>query len=99
MIVLVAATAEQLQVEVTTPADPSSIAPEFAVGVGSAAGSWVSGTWINSWDPSTRKIVALSPLVGTGQALNVSALPDWKLWIRWHVGTEIPERVLPMQVV
>ena len=87
-------TAEKIPVEVTTSSDPTGTPPDFAVG---AVGvndpvTWVAGTWVGTWDTTTGRATALSPLVGAGQALAVTGIgATWRMWIRWRlVGGETP---------
>lgn len=100
MITIESTTAEKLQVEITTTADPTAGAVEFAVGTGNDPGSWVAGTWVGTWDSTTGKATALTPLVGSGQVLPVVGATQYRLWARWHVGAEVPVRVASvLQVV
>jgi hypothetical protein len=87
-------------VEITTTADPTGGVIEFAVGTGTDPSAWVAGSWASGWDSTTGKATALTPLLGTGQALAVAGGTPYKLWARWHVGTEVPVKVASvLQVV
>ena len=104
MLNIESATAEKLQVTITTTADPTAGAVEFAGGTGNDPGTWVAGTWASTWDSTTGQATALTPLLGAGQALAVAGgtpggVP-YRLWARWHVGAEVPVRVASvLQVV
>lgn len=93
MITLESTTAEKVQVVITTVADPTAGAVEFAIGTGNDPLTWVAGTWAGTWDSTTGKATALTPLIGAGQPLTVTGANDYRLWARWHVGTETPVRV------
>lgn len=87
-------TAEKIPVEITTSSDPTATPPDFAVG---AVGindpvTWVAGTWSGTWDTTTGRATALSPLVGAGQALPVTGVgATYRMWVRWHLlGGETP---------
>ena len=101
MLTIESTTAEKLQVTITTTADPTSGAVEFAVGTGTDPLNWQAGTWVSgSWDATTGTARALTPLLGAGQVLAVAGGSQYRLWTRWHVGTEVPVRVASvLQVV
>jgi hypothetical protein len=85
-------TAEKLPVLITTSADPTGSLPEFALTTSGDPSTWVDGEWDGAWSSTTGKIQALTPLVGDGQALDVTDGVDYDLWARWVVGTETPVR-------
>lgn len=97
-------TAEKIAVEVTTTSDPTATPPDFALattGVNDPV-TWVAGTWSGTWDTTTGRATALSPLVGAGQSLAISGIGAvYRLWVRWHlVGGETPVYVAgTLQVV
>lgn len=88
-------TAEKMPYLITTSSDPSAAAPEFAVTTSGDPSTWVEGEWTGeAWSPTDGQIRALTPLVGAGQALAITAGTQPYLWIRWTVGTETPVRLL-----
>lgn len=93
MIDIESATSEKLQVVITTVSDPTGGVVEFAVGEGSDPTGWVAGTWSGTWDTTTGRAVAITPLLGASQPLAITGGTVVRLWVRWHVGTEVPVRV------
>lgn len=93
LIQLPSTTREKLPVEITTTADPTGALPEFAVTTTSDSdgATWVDGEWDGAWSTSTGKINAKTPLVGAGQALDLTVEVDYYLHARWVIGTEQPE--------
>lgn len=88
-------TAEKLPYVVTTSSDPSAAPPEFALTITGDPSTWVEGEWTGgAWQPTDGKIRALSPLLGDGQDLDVTAGTRPYLSIRWTVGVETPVRLL-----
>jgi hypothetical protein len=86
-------TAEKLQVEISTVADPTAGAVQFAVTQGHDPTSFQAGNWVvGSWDPSTGTAVALTPLLGAGQTLAVTE-GIWRLFAKWSVAGETPVRL------
>lgn len=86
-------TREQLPVFIETPADPTAgPAPEFALTIDEPT-TWVAGVWAGAWNPATKEVPALTPLVGAGQALPV-AEGDYDLYARWTNGAERPIRLV-----
>jgi hypothetical protein len=84
-------TAERLKVVVRTTSDPTGIAPDFSV-AGSDAddpGSWVAGQWSGAWDDETGVVTAETPVMGDGEALDVT-VGEYSLWVRWTVPGEVP---------
>ena len=90
MLTIESATAEKLQVEITTPGDPTGGVVDFALIVAGEPSVWVAGTWSGSWDPVTGRVLALTPLVGATGALPVVGGADYFLYSRWRVGVETP---------
>jgi len=87
-------TKEKLPVIIETPADPTAgPAPEFALTLDDPT-TWVAGEWAGTWSATTRKVDALTPLIGVGQALPAAAGEDRDLYARWTLGTERPIRLV-----
>lgn len=86
------ASSEKRLATITTTADPTGQAVEFAVGQGQSPSAWVAGSWVSSsWDGTAAR--ALTPLMGQGAALDLAARGVWKVWVRWRVGTEVVVRL------
>jgi hypothetical protein len=61
------------------------IRPYLATGAG-----WATGSWSGGWDSTTGKAVALTPMIGAGQPLDVMRGNDYRLSARWHAGAAVP---------
>lgn len=84
-------TSEKLPAIITTSGDPTVLAPDFALTTGTTEPStWVAGEWTGTWSDTTGEVNALSPLVGDGETLAVTAGVEYDLWARWTLGTETP---------
>lgn len=85
-------TKEKLPFTVTAPGDPTGNPPQFALTTTTTQPTWpgVAGEWVGSWSTTTGTAEALTPLIGAGQALDVTPGVDYDLWIRPTVGTEQP---------
>ena len=85
-------TTEIMEVPIVSRLDPTGGAVEFqmtAHNVTSPTGSWTAGSWNGSWNSTTGKVTALSPIIGSGSfALTEGTL--YKLWVRWTIGSENP---------
>lgn len=92
IITIDSSTAEKIPVTIATVADPTGGDVEFALAAGTNPTTWVAGEWDGSWSAANGRVSALSPLVGSGQALDTDGETDWSLWVRWTVGTEVPVR-------
>jgi len=95
VITIDSSTAERVPVTIATSADPTGGDVEFSLTTGASPTVWVAGTWDGSWNATTGRVSALSPLVGDGQDLDTDTdgVSDWSLWVRWTVGTEVPVRL------
>lgn len=90
MITIESTTSQKLQVTITTTADPTAGVVDFAMITTGEPSTWVAGTWVGSWDSTTGKATALTPLIGVAGALPVVGGQDYRLYPRWRVGVEIP---------
>lgn len=93
MLTIESTTIERLQVEVTTSSDPTGNPPEFAVSTSSEPGAFANGSWVGSWNTTTGKIMAQTPLLGAGQSLDVADGSTYRLYARWTVGDQTPTTV------
>ena len=90
-MVIQSETAEFLKATIETDVDPSAGTPQWAFTSGDRAtpGSWVDGQWSSSgWDSDTKRIVALSPLAGSGQAADLTEGNTYWAHLRFPVGSE-----------
>lgn len=92
MRTLESAAAKRYLVTIETPADPTGSAVEFAVvpATATSPSSWVAGNWQSAWSSTTSRVQALTPLIGTGQALNVTEGQDYRVYMRWQAGGDTP---------
>ena len=93
MITIEAGTAEKLAVPITTVADPTSTPPQFNLATSDTPGAFVAGTWATTWNSTTGAATALTPLVGSGQALTVAAGTDYRLHVKWTAAGETPIKI------
>lgn len=95
--------AEKLLAEIITDSDPTSeAAPEFSIttGLRDDPGSWVAGSWVSgSWVEKTNRADAVSPVMGSGQALDVTEGNQYNLWMRWTIGGQTPVLLLGVIIV
>ena len=78
-----------MQVEVSTPADPTGDPIEFAFTQGGVdASSWTVGAWVGSY--ADGKAQAISPLLPSSGSTVTLAKGRWRVWVRWTVGSETP---------
>ena len=91
MITIESTTKEKRPYDVTAPGDPTGVAPAFALTTTTTQPTtWVNGEWFTTWSPTTGRATALTPLIGAGQALDVTPGTDYDLWIRPTIGPEQP---------
>lgn len=91
VITLESTTKEKRPYEVTAPSDPTGTLPAFALTTTTTQPTtWVNGEWVGTWSSTTGKATALTPLMGAGQALDLTPGVDYDLWIRPTVGSEQP---------
>lgn len=94
---LESATAEALRVTVVSRADPTGTNPNFEMLVHTATsptGTWSAGTWDGSWDPVSGEVSAITPVIGTGQTLDLTENQFHKLWMQWTHGSETPVKLV-----
>jgi hypothetical protein len=86
-----AASKESLNVPLVVSADPTGDVPQFALSAAgaSAPGSFVNGAWSGTWDPTTQRVLALTPLIGGAAALVITAGNDYDLWARITAVSEV----------
>jgi hypothetical protein len=78
-----------MQVEVSTPADPTGDPIEWAFTQGGAQPtSWTVGAWVGSY--ASGKVQAISPLLPSATSTVTLAPGRWTVWVRWSVGSETP---------
>lgn len=83
--------AEKIPVTINTSSDPTGSSVSFALTTtATEPSSFQNGEWSGTWNTTTGKIDALTPLAGNGQTLDVTPGTDYFLWARWTVGTETP---------
>ena len=89
-----------MQVEVTTPADPTGDPIEWAftpAGSTVEPSSWTVGAWVGSY--ADGKVQAISPLLPSAGSTVTLAEGRWTVWVRWSVGSETPvERAFQLLV-
>lgn len=98
MITIESSGSRRLPVKARTEENPTGTAPQFCVTTGERANptAFVSGgSWTTAWNSRTRRVDALTPLIGAGQALNVEPGKVYDLWIRYTTpsGAAPEERV------
>ncbi len=93
-IELESSSAERIPVDWTTPADPTGAFPAFVLATSSdlSGAVWVNGTWDTTY--TNGQATALTPLIGDGQALDVTGGVDYYLYGRCTVGVETPVRLI-----
>lgn len=87
-------TAEKIPVPIVTSADPTGTLPRFRITQGGTDPVWLAapeGEWLNTWDPGTGEITALTPLIGNGQTLDVDQGNDYSLYLQWDIPGTPPE--------
>ena len=80
-------------VTITTSDDPTGNAVEFAAVLpadASPIAAFQAGTFDGAWDPISGEVDTLTPLIGSGQALDITAGNDYELYVRWTAGPEQP---------
>lgn len=85
-------TAESVSAVIETVTDPTGNAVEFQLTAGYAppAGSgWTAGTWSTSWDSASARATAVSPNIGSDQALALTQGKTFKLWIKFTSGDDV----------
>ncbi len=89
-------TVERRPYVVKTSGDPSAVAPSFGLSRSYESNPtvWVDGQWVGTYDTSTNQIDALTPLIGPGQALDVTETGLWVVYVRWTVNDETPVRAV-----
>ena len=89
-------TVERRPYVIKTSSDPSAADVEFGVSRSYDVNPtlWVSGSWVGPYDTVTNTIDALTPLVGEGQALDITDTGLWVIYVRWTVVDEIPVRAI-----
>lgn len=85
VVVLYAGTSEQLLAPLETSDDPTVFgSPEFSLSTDGDPGTWVAGSWhSDGWTARTERIDAITPLVGSGQALNIVAGTTYDVFARF----------------
>lgn len=84
-------TAHYIGVYVHTTSDPTGGNVDFALtATTTQPTSWQTGTWSGTFDATTGRVLALTPLTGASQTLDVTPDTDYDLWARWTVGAETP---------
>ncbi len=82
---------EKIPVTITTSSDPTGGSVSFALTTSTTEPTgFQTGEWVGTWNTTTGKIDALTPLAGNSQTLDVTAGTDYFLWARWTVTTETP---------
>lgn len=92
------ATSESLTVTITSTADPTGDAPEFALSryKAPAPGTFYAGDWDGAW--SGGSATAVTPKIGGAEDLDISSGVKYSLWAKivaggetavWIVGTVI----------
>ena len=88
-----------MQVEITTPADPSDDPIEWAftpAGSDVTPTSWTVGAWVGEFVPGppnrSGTIEAISPLLPSATSTVTLAKGRWTAWARWQVGSEDPAK-------
>lgn len=93
-VILESTTVESLIGELKTDVDPTGgAAPEFSLttGLRTDPATWVAGSWVvGSYVSKTWRVDARSPLIGAGQALDVTEGTVYNLWVRWVINTQTP---------
>ena len=86
---------EVVPVIVTTVADPTGGAVEFAFTSGNTdPSSFTAGSWSGSWSATTGQVVALTPTLPAAGATVPLAAGRWTVWCRFALGGEtVVERV------
>lgn len=85
-IIIESASAEPADVNLTAAADPTATPPDFQVSlttVVTPVGSWVAGSWLTTWDATTKRLTARTPTIGAAGQLVVVQGSRYTLWIRW----------------
>lgn len=84
-------TLESIEVQIKVNADPTGTDPEWslvATGTGTP-GTFVTGSWASTYDTSTQKATARSPLLGTGGAIELTSGVTYDVWIQTTLGDEV----------
>lgn len=89
---LPASTLEKIGCQVTSPVDPTAVAPRFTVSVDDddQPTGWVNGSWDGSWSAGVVK--AKSPTLGTAGAITVAPGDFHLLFMQWDMAGEEPVR-------
>lgn len=90
-VTLWASTLESLEVQISTDADPTAAAPQFALSTAGATspGTFQAGTWSTTWDATTQRTTARTPNIGSGGTLTVASGTSYLLWAKVTLGGEI----------
>lgn len=99
-VVLAAATTESLDVPVLINTDPTGTPPAFCLTArgATAPGSFTNGAWNGTWDATTTRAIATTPLLGTG-GLTLTSGSEYDLWMRVTVGSETPTAPVGVVIV
>ena len=95
-MIIESTTAERVPVTLWTTADPTATLPEFSITTGTRSdpGTFQNGVWdSDGWDSTTGRVVAWSPVVGSGQALDITEGTNYDLWVRWTISGETPVKL------
>lgn len=89
-------TAERRPEVVRTSGDPTASPPEFGVSRSweSNPTLWVAGSWLGTYDTINKTVNALTPIMGQGQALDITETGIWVIYVRWTVADETPVRAV-----
>ena len=90
-VTLWASTLESLEVQISTDADPTGTAPQFALSAAGATapGSFSAGTWSTTWDATTQRTTARTPSIGTDGGLTIASGASYLLWAKVTLGGEV----------
>lgn len=96
-VLLRAVTLESLQIPIVASVDPTGGQVAFALSApgASSPGTYSSGQWSGSWDASTGRAVAITPLIGAAGTLPIAAGSGYDLWVKVSsIGSETPQWVV-----
>jgi len=96
-----ATTLESIEVQIGVDADPTGVAPQFALtAVGGAAPTtgWANGTWVTPW-VGQNQATCRTPTIGATGSLVVAANTRYWLWWRMTLSGESPVKRVAELVV
>lgn len=94
-------TAEPLQAWLSSTTTPIATPPEWSLVAASevAPGTFEAGSWgADGWSEQTGLAEAISPLVGSGQTLDVER-GLYRVFVRWYFGSSAPVKELGLLLV